>query len=80
MLDSINPKNIIKYLDMRGIPHRDALQVNVRPISLDSLPSRHSNEYGAAISRIIRLESKNAKKQERIEKLVTMYNINKAKV
>ena len=23
MLDSINPKNIIKYLDMRGIQHRE---------------------------------------------------------
>lgn len=29
MLDSINPKNIVKYLDMRKIPHRDALQINV---------------------------------------------------
>ena len=23
MLDKVNPKNIIKYLDMRKIPHRD---------------------------------------------------------
>ena len=29
MLDSINPKNIIKYLDMRNIPHREALQINI---------------------------------------------------
>ena len=29
MLDSINPKNIIKYLDMRKIDHRESLHVNV---------------------------------------------------
>ena len=29
MLDSVNPKNIIKYLDMRRIPHRDGLEINV---------------------------------------------------
>lgn len=27
MLDHINPKTLIKYLDMRGISHRDALNV-----------------------------------------------------
>ena len=29
MLDSVNPKNIIKYLDMRKIPHRDSLEITV---------------------------------------------------
>lgn len=29
MLDHLNPKNIIKYLDMRKIPHREPLQINV---------------------------------------------------
>ena len=29
MLDSVNPKNIIKYLDMRGIVHREPSIVNV---------------------------------------------------
>ena len=29
MLDSVNPKNIIKYLDMRRIPHRDSLEITV---------------------------------------------------
>ena len=29
MLDSLNPKNIIKYLDMRGIVHREPSIVNV---------------------------------------------------
>ena len=29
MLDHVNPKNIIKYLDMRRIPHRDGLEITV---------------------------------------------------
>ena len=29
MRQDVNPKNIIKYLDMRKIPHREALQINV---------------------------------------------------
>ena len=29
MLDHVNPKNIIKYLDMRRIPHRDSLEITV---------------------------------------------------
>ena len=29
MLDSVNPKNIVKYLDMRKINHRDPIQINV---------------------------------------------------
>lgn len=30
MLDGINPKTIIKYLDMRGIPHRQPANILVR--------------------------------------------------
>ena len=29
MLDSVNPKNIIKYLDMRKIPHREPANIKV---------------------------------------------------
>lgn len=29
MFDSINPKNLIKYLDMRNVNHRDAPQINI---------------------------------------------------
>lgn len=29
MLDKVNPKNIVKYLDMRKVNHRDALEINV---------------------------------------------------
>ena len=30
MLDSLNPKNIIKYLDMKGIAHREPANITVK--------------------------------------------------
>lgn len=30
MLDHVNPKNIIKYLDMRNIPHRESVNITFR--------------------------------------------------
>ena len=43
MLDNLNPKNIIKYLDMRGIAHREPanIVVKVRP-DASGLKLRHS--------------------------------------
>ena len=43
MLDSLNPKNIIKYLDMRGIAHRQPanIVVKVNP-DANGLKLRHS--------------------------------------
>jgi hypothetical protein len=43
MLDSLNPKNIIKYLDMRGITHREPanIVVKVKP-DASGLKLRHS--------------------------------------
>ena len=43
MLDNVNPKNIIKYLDMRGIAHREPanIVVKVRP-DASGLKLRHS--------------------------------------
>ena len=43
MLDSVNPKNIIKYLDMRGIAHREPanIVVKVKP-DASGLKLRHS--------------------------------------
>ena len=43
MLDNVNPKNIIKYLDMRGIAHRDPanIVVKVKP-DASGLKLRHS--------------------------------------
>ena len=74
MLDHVNPKNIIKYLDMRGIPHRDALEVNVKPIELKQLPERHTPQYGDAIRKLRRLEQNNQKKLNRVRVLMPEYN------
>ena len=43
MLDHVNPKNIVKYLDMRGIPHREPanIVVKVKP-DASGLKLRHS--------------------------------------
>ena len=41
MLDSVNPKNIIKYLDMRKIPHREALEINVSEVKVNLNHSKH---------------------------------------
>lgn len=73
MLDHVNPKNIIKYLDMRKIPHREALQVNVKPIELQQLPDRHSPQYGDAIRKLRKLEANNDKKLNRLRGLITEY-------
>ena len=56
MLDSLNPKNIIKYLDMRGIPHRAPanIVVKVKP-DASGLKLRHSLKRVAT-------ELKNARK------------------
>ena len=46
MLDHLNPKNIIKYLDMRGIVHREPSIVNVTlKRSKQSCGIRHKIRY-----------------------------------
>ena len=49
MLDNLNPKNIIKYLDMRGIAHRDPANIvfKVKP-DASGLKLRHSLKRVAA--------------------------------
>ena len=56
MLDSLNPKNIIKYLDMRGIQHSEPanIVVKVKP-DASGLKLRHSLKRVAT-------ELKNARK------------------
>ena len=56
MLDHVNPKNIIKYLDMRGIAHREPanIVVKVKP-DASGLKLRHS------LRRVV-TELKNARK------------------
>ena len=58
MLDNLNPKNIIKYLDMRGIAHREPanIVVKVKP-DASGLKLRHSLKRVAAEFKNIR-ESK----------------------
>ncbi len=41
MLDSVNPKNIVKYLDMRRIPHRDGLEINVTETHVNLNHGKH---------------------------------------
>ena len=56
MLDHVNPKNIIKYLDMRGIKHREPanITVKVKP-DASGLKLRHS-------LRRVAVELRNARK------------------
>ncbi len=53
MLDSVNPKNLIKYLDMRGIQHREPSVVNLKVCRNRSTPRlRHKIRYlGAELSK-----------------------------
>jgi hypothetical protein len=54
MLDHVNPKNIIKYLDMRGIAHREPanIVVKVKP-DASGLKLRHSlKRVGQELKRV----------------------------
>lgn len=54
MLDNVNPKNIIKYLDMRGIAHREPanIVVKVKP-DASGLKLRHSlKRVGQELKRV----------------------------
>lgn len=65
MLDSVNPKNIIKYLDMRKIPHRDALQINVTDTTVKL--------YGKHVDRAKRgLYQTNVKNRKRINRALEL--------
>ena len=55
MFDQLNPKNIIKYLDMRGIPHREPanITVKVKP-DASGLKLRHSlKRVGQELKRVM---------------------------
>lgn len=67
MLDNVNPKNIIKYLDMRGVPHREALQINIKTI--DGRVSRRN-------STIKKLVKRGKKKLNRVRELLPSYGDN----
>lgn len=65
MLDHVNLANIIKYLDMRMIPHRDAIRINITRIDFD----RH---HGVT-REIKQLIERNKKHLERARKLMEKY-------
>lgn len=43
MLDHVNPQNIIKYLDMRRIPHREGLTINVTETNVNLSRRDHAD-------------------------------------
>lgn len=76
MLDSINPKNIIKYLDQRKIPHRDALQINVKTID-GCLPDKTAkNRRDRAITGLYGVARRANHKLSRARELLEQYGGN----
>ena len=64
MLDHLNPKNIIKYLDMRGINHRDALEINVTDCTV-KLTGRASKQQDSIRHGLYNMNQRNKKKLNR---------------
>lgn len=44
MLDGVNPKNLVKYLDMRGVNHREAPQINIYECQKQELGKRNKRK------------------------------------
>ena len=60
MLDGVNPKNLVKYLDMRGVNHREAPQINIYECQKQELGKRNKRK----LDRCLRiLDSMNKKEQ-----------------
>ena len=64
MLDSVNPKNIVKYLDMRRINHRDALEINVTDCTV-KLTGRASKQQDSIRHGLYNMNQRNKKKLNR---------------
>lgn len=64
MLDHVNPKNIIKYLDMRKIPHREALEINVTDCTV-KLTGRASKQQDGIRHGLYNMNQRNKKKLNR---------------
>ena len=73
MLDSVNPKNIIKYLDMRKIPHRDALEINVTDCTV-KLTGRASKQQDSIRHGLYNMNQRNKRKLNRALELLDNYN------
>lgn len=50
MLDSINPKNIVKYLDMRMINHREAPQITLYNCEKQEFGKRNTKKLNRVLS------------------------------
>jgi hypothetical protein len=50
MLDSINPKNIVKYLDMRMINHREAPQITLFHCEKQEFGKRNTRKLNRVLS------------------------------
>ena len=75
MLDSVNPKNIIKYLDMRKIPHRDALEINVTECTV-KLTGRASKQAEIIRRGLYNMNKNNRKKLGRALELLNNMKTN----
>ena len=64
MLDHVNPKNIVKYLDMRKINHRDALEINVTDCTV-KLTGRASKQQDSIRHGLYNMNQRNKKKLNR---------------
>ena len=73
MLDSVNPKNIVKYLDMRKIPHREALEINVTDCTV-KLTGRASKQQDGIRHGLYNMNQRNKKKLNRALELLDNYN------
>ena len=69
MLDHVNPKNIIKYLDMRKIPHREALEINVTDCTV-KLTGRASKQQDGIRHGLYNMNQMNKKKLNRALELL----------
>ena len=69
MLDHVNPKNIIKYLDMRKIPHREALEINVTDCTV-KLTGRASKQQDGIRHGLYNMNQRNKKKLNRALELL----------
>ena len=69
MFDQLNPKNIIKYLDMRKIPHREALEINVTDCTV-KLTGRASKQQDGIRHGLYNMNQRNKKKLNRALELL----------
>lgn len=60
MLDGINPKNLVKYLDMRGVNHREAPQINIYECQKQELGKRNKKK----LDRCLRILDSMTKKEQ----------------